>query len=225
MNRYMRTASKAIAALLLSELVEAREKASQDSLFSEMVYTDDDFFGLFEDLEAECKGPSLVKCQVRPVTKENISDYLLDVDQCLLTNTCLSYHQTLAFKHKKNGGKINTQIVYGGLPSRIEQPSFLGESYPIIDDLQLAEINYQCIVAALPEKTQEKRKNTLTYCLGHLQELFEKGEFYQAVKTTFVTQDSSYSWQMIVIFCSVFGVITISIVCMCIFLKKTDKNK
>ena len=173
MNRYLWTASKAIAAFLLSEVVEAREKASQDSMFSEMVYTDDDFFGLFEDLEAECKGPSLVKCQVRPVTKENISDYLLDVDQCLLTNTCLSYHQTLAFKHKKNGGKINTQIVYHHAQS--SHPSFLGESYPIIDDLQLAEINYQCIVAALPEKTQEKRKNTLTYCLGHLEELFAKG--------------------------------------------------
>jgi len=43
------------------------------------------------------------------------------------------------------------------------------------NDLELAEVNYLCIVAAVDETSKSARQNTFNYCLEHLNELFEAG--------------------------------------------------
>ena len=75
--------------LILSEMAEARNTGGSSN---QETYTNDDFVGLFQNLANTCKGPDLMKCQVRTVEEDNIDEYLLDIDECLEDNSCLSYH-------------------------------------------------------------------------------------------------------------------------------------
>ena len=63
------------------------------------------------------------------------------------------------------------------------------------------------------------------HCLGHIEQLFDNDEYEKAFNTTFVTEESSNSWQMFVIFGVVFTIIIFSIYCTCRYLKnKTDEE-
>ena len=55
------------------------------------------------------------------------------------------------------------------------------------NDLELAEVNYLCIVASIDEQSKSARQNTFNYCLEHLNELFEGGQYSQAINTSFLT--------------------------------------
>ena len=46
----------------------------------------------------------------------------------------------------------------------------------------------------------------------------------QAINTRFVTQDSSYSWQIITIFLAIFFILFISVCLMCRFMKDKDRK-
>ena len=48
---------------------------------------------------------------------------------------------------------------------------------PQVNDLELAEINYLCIVASIDEQSKSARQNTFNYCLDHLNGLFEAGQY------------------------------------------------
>ena len=66
-------------------------------------YKDEDFEGLFKYLaEDTCDGPNLLMCDVGDKNSVPVEDYLLNIDQCLHNNNCLSYHQILSYKHKLN---------------------------------------------------------------------------------------------------------------------------
>ena len=83
---------------------------------------------------------------MRMPTANNIQDYLLEVDSCLLDNKCLNYHQILSYKHKIN-------IVATKTASTMQTPQELAVENDEVEDLPLAEINYLCIKAAMPEDT------------------------------------------------------------------------
>lgn len=55
-----------------------------------------------------------------------------------------------------------------------------------LDDLQLAEVNYICMVEAIDEKTSDARSSVFAHCLDHTSSLFQQGEYLQAINTTFV---------------------------------------
>ena len=149
---------------------------------------------------------------MRDPTQDDIQVFLQEVDTCLFTNRCLSYHQILSYKHKI---------------SLFQSQDFVlaTAETQTLDDLQLAEVNYLCIKAALRESRQADRQNTLNYCLDHLKNLFEGGEYLKAVNTTFVTQTASHSWQMVLVFCVVFAIIILSIILMCRFMKNKRKGQ
>ena len=65
----------------------------------------------------------------------------------------------------------------------------------------------------------------MQYCLNHLLQLFEEGKYDQAVNTTFVTQTTHQSWQMIAVFCVVFAILIVSVVLMCVFMRGKNKKK
>ena len=106
---------------------------------------------MFEYLEEEtCNGPELVTCEIGDMDSVRVEEYLLNIDNCLNENMCLSHHQILFYIHK----------TYKKPPSQLELVR-LSEEPPVIyeeteadpKDLELAEINYLCIIASLEEKT------------------------------------------------------------------------
>ena len=56
-------------------------------------------------------------------------------------------------------------------------PNNIIESEKNTDDLELAEINYLCIVASFVETTKKARLNMFSHCLDHLLPLFDSGEY------------------------------------------------
>ena len=92
------------------------------------------------------------------------------------------------------------------------------------NDLELAEVNYLCIVASIDETSKSARQNTFNYCLEHLKELFEAGEYAQAINTTFLTQTNPYTWQMIAIFGAVFAILGLSLYLMCRFMRNKERE-
>ena len=67
------------------------------------VYEPEDFEGLFTYLvEDECDGPRLMTCKIGDKETTEIDKYLLNIDDCLYSNDCLSYHQILSLKQKLN---------------------------------------------------------------------------------------------------------------------------
>ena len=58
-------------------------------------YTVDDFDGLFTYLEFKCDGPKLITCETGDTNSMDAEAFLLEVDQCLYSSNCLSYHQSL----------------------------------------------------------------------------------------------------------------------------------
>ena len=62
------------------------------------------------------------------------------------------------------------------------------------------------------------------YCVDHLEVLFKDKEYRQALNTTFLAQESSYSWQMIGIFAGVFAVLGLSVYCMCRFMNSNKRS-
>ena len=93
-----------------------------------------------------------------------------------------------------------------------------------MDDLELSEINYLCIRASVDEVSTAARQNTFNYCLLHLEQLFQENSYVEAVNTTFVTKSSSFSWQMITIFCAVIAILGLSLYLVCRFMSKKDKT-
>ena len=93
------------------------------------------------------------------------------------------------------------------------------------NDLELAEINYLCIVASIDEPSKSARQNTFNYCLEHLKDLFADGQYSQAINTTFLTQTHPYTWQMIAIFGAVFAILGLSLYLMCRFMPNKEKSK
>ena len=83
-------------------------------------------------------------CNFAEVSEDSVDQYLLDIDRCLKKNDCLSFHQILVYKNKKNGGEAHPQNLYEELPKEY-YPYYFAQDYGSFDDLQLAEINYLCI--------------------------------------------------------------------------------
>ena len=97
-------------------------------------------------------------CDVGDKNAVPVEDYLLNIDQCLHNNNCLSYHQILSYKHKVNDNHpvvmpqmllSSLQVYYYETKSQNEPPD--GVELPYYEDLQLAEINYICIIASIDE--------------------------------------------------------------------------
>ena len=77
-------------------LEKSNHQAQQTTL------TDDDFVGLFMHLEKEeCKGPELMVCEIGDIDALPVEDYLLNIDECLELNKCLSHIQILTYYNKK----------------------------------------------------------------------------------------------------------------------------
>ena len=191
---------------------------------SSTVYTQEDFEGLFTYLEMSCDGPKLMACQLDDKKSISTNEYLLEIDECLSSSSCLSYHQILSYKQKLNEGN---QLVMNTAEGGYRTPDTTMAVPQVADstnDLELAEVNYLCIVASIDEQSKTARQNTFNYCLEHLTELFEAGQYSQAINTTFLTQTHPYTWQMIAIFGGVFAVLGLSLFLMCRFMKNKGKD-
>ena len=111
----------------------------------------------------------------------------------------------------------------GKAPPTDQLGNQLGEG--TLDDLQLAEVNYICIKASIDQGDAAARQNMFTHCLDHIEALFKKGSYAEAINTTFVTQGSDFSWTMIGIFCGVFVVLFISAYLICRLIKNRREEK
>ena len=49
----------------------------------------------------------MMMCNLAEVSEDSVDQYLLDIDRCLKKNDCLSFHQILVYKNKKNGGEAH----------------------------------------------------------------------------------------------------------------------
>ena len=49
----------------------------------------------------ECKGPELMVCEIGDKDALPVEDYLLNIDECLEINKCLSHIQILTYYNKK----------------------------------------------------------------------------------------------------------------------------
>ena len=116
-----------------------------------MIYTDADFEGLFEYLEEDtCNGPKLVTCEIGDMDNVPVEEYLLNIDNCLNENKCLSHHQILFYIHKTYvRSPMQSDLSLVRLSE--EPPVIYEETEADPKDLELAEINYLCIIASLVE--------------------------------------------------------------------------
>lgn len=210
--------------LQADEMVHTEEETAMTSLADSMtVYKREDFEGLFTYLETNCNGPGLMACQLDDKLTTSADAYLLEVDDCLYANSCLSYHQILTYNQKLNEVKKlikTTDVKYRPTTATLAVPQVSDST----NDLELAEVNYLCIVAAVDETSKSARQNTFNYCLEHLNELFEAGQYSQAINTNFLTQTHPYTWQMIAIFGGIFAILGLSLFLMCRFMKNKDKD-
>ena len=85
---------------------------------------------------------------MKPAEEESVKLYLLAIDRCLLRNSCLNYHQILSYKHKLNGSPDDSSaaVAPGG-----HIPLMDSMQNSSLDDLQLAEVNYLCILQSMDE--------------------------------------------------------------------------
>ena len=107
---------------------------------------------MFEYLEeGTCNGPELVTCEIGDIDNLPVEDYLLNIDNCLNENRCLSHHQILFLRHKTYVRSPMLQFKQSLVRLSEEPPVIYEETEEDPKDLELAEINYLCIIASLVE--------------------------------------------------------------------------